>query len=64
MPMQRVELQAMDRRICSICAGANWYYVETPGRNKPIQAVLKACPRTMMHQNYAFETVETEEMAA
>lgn len=48
----RVELTAMDKRICPICSGAGWYYVETPGRNKPNQAILKQCPRSMYHLNY------------
>ncbi|MCB1589230.1 MAG: hypothetical protein KDI56_10045 [Xanthomonadales bacterium] len=63
MPTIRVELTAMDKRICPLCSGAGWYYVDVPGR-KPIPAVLKQCPRTMMHQNYAYETSEPEAMAA
>lgn len=50
--MIRVELTAMDSRICPLCAGAGWYYVETPGRNKPLYARLVKCQRSMYHLNY------------
>lgn len=63
MPLTRVELTAMDKRICPICSGAGWYYADAPGR-KPIPYVLKPCPRTILHQNYAFESVEAEAIPA
>lgn len=52
MPTERIELKAPDQRICPICSGMSWYYVETPGRNRPIYAALKQCPRSMYHLNY------------
>lgn len=50
--MPRTELIAMDKRICALCAGAGWYYLETPGSNKPLYARLIKCPRSMYHLNY------------
>lgn len=40
-----IRLTAPDPRICPQCSGMGWYYVETPERNRPIEAVLKQCQR-------------------
>ncbi len=34
-----------DPRICQQCHGMRWYYLATPGRNKPLEAELKQCQR-------------------
>lgn len=48
-------LVAPDPMICPVCHGMDWYYVETPGRNLPIEAELKRCQRPhadrVMRQN-------------
>lgn len=38
-----IRLTAPDPRICGQCHGMGWYYLETPYRNKPLNAVLKHC---------------------
>jgi len=38
-----IRLTTPDQRICPQCSGMGWYYVETPERNRPIEAVLKQC---------------------
>lgn len=40
-----LSLTAPDPRICPVCHGMGFYYVETPGRNKPLEAVLRQCQR-------------------
>lgn len=40
-----IRLTTPDQRICPQCSGMGWYYVETPERNRPIEAVLKQCQR-------------------
>ena len=40
-----IRLTTPDQRICQQCHGAGWYYVETPERNRPLEAVLKQCQR-------------------
>lgn len=40
-----IRLTAPDPRICGQCHGMGWYYLETPYRNKPLNAVLKQCQR-------------------
>lgn len=37
--------RAPDPRICQVCHGIGWYYHETPGRNRPVEAELKQCKR-------------------
>ncbi len=39
------KLTVPDVRICPVCLGMVYYYVETPGRNQPIEAELKRCQR-------------------
>ena len=39
------KLTAPDARICPVCHGMGYYYLETPGRNKPLEAEFKKCQR-------------------
>ena len=36
-------LTVPDPRICPKCSGMNWYYVLTPSRNQPVEAILTRC---------------------
>lgn len=38
-------LTVPDARICPVCHGMLYYYVETPGRNQPLEAELRVCQR-------------------
>ena len=36
-------LVAPDARICRQCRGMGFFYMQTPGRNIPLEAVLRKC---------------------
>ena len=54
-----VKLKAMDTRICPVCSGAGFYYVSTPDRNAPLEAVLRQCQRQHADKVLVIDNIET-----
>ena len=48
-----------DPRICLICHGMGWYYVQTPGRNTPTEAALRQCQRPHADKVLVVDNIET-----
>ena len=48
-----------DVRICPICSGIGWYYVQTPDHNFPLEAVLRQCQRQHADKVLVVDDIET-----
>lgn len=63
-----IRLTPPDARICPACHGMGWYYVETPGRNRPLGAELRQCRRLhaegVLHRSDGAQTLVYAEPAA